>query len=81
MGIIKEEEYPGEFRDNLIKIILLIPTIVFAGLYFFYDDNDLYLWLFIGLGLLELVISLILKKRKDKKKKQKYDQKVYKILN
>ena len=70
MGIIKEEEeeYPGEFRDNLIKIVLLIPTIVFAGLYFFYDDNDLYLWLFIGLGLLELVLSQFIRKRKKKKK-------------
>ena len=69
MGTVKEEEYPSEFRDNVIKIILLIPMIVFAGLYFFYDDNDLFLWLFIGLGLLELVISLIFKKRKEKKNK------------
>ena len=39
----EQEEYPGEFKDNVIKIILLLPTIVFAGLYFFYDDNQLYL--------------------------------------
>ena len=32
MGIDKEEEYPGEFKDNVIKILLLLPTIVFAGL-------------------------------------------------
>lgn len=69
MGIDKEEEeYPGEFKDNVIKIVLLLPSIVFAGLYFFYDDNDLYLWLFIGLGLLELVLSQFIRKRKKKKK-------------
>ena len=69
MGIDKEEEeYPGEFKDNVIKILLLLPTMVFAGLYFFYDDNDLYLWLFIGLGLLELVLSQFIRKRKKKKK-------------
>ena len=69
MGIDKEEEeYPGEFKDNVIKILLLLPAIVFAGLYFFYDDNDLYLWLFIGLGLLELVLSQFIRKRKKKKK-------------
>ena len=72
MGIDKEkeeEEYPGEFKDNVIKILLLLPTIVFAGLYFFYDDNDLYLWLFIGLGLLELVLSQFVRKGKKSKKK------------
>lgn len=69
MGIDKEEEeYPGEFKDNVIKIVLLLPSIVFAGLYFFYDDNDLYLWLFIGLGLLELILSQFIRKRKKKKK-------------
>ena len=73
MGIDKEkeeeeEEYPGEFKDNVIKILLLLPTIVFAGLYFFYDDNDLYLWLFIGLGLLELVLSQFVRKGKKSKK-------------
>ena len=39
----EKEEYPGEFKDNVIKIILLLPTIVFAGLYFYYD-NQLYLY-------------------------------------
>ena len=71
MGIDKEEEeeeYPGEFKDNVIKILLLLPSIVFAGLYFFYDDNDLYLWLFIGLGLLEFILSQFIRKRKKKKK-------------
>ena len=34
----EKEEYPGEFKDNVIKIILLLPTIVFAGLYFYYDN-------------------------------------------
>ena len=69
MGIDKEEEeYQGEFKDNVIKIVLLLPSIVFAGLYFFYDDNDLYLWLFIGLGLLELILSQFIRKRKKKKK-------------
>ena len=31
----EKEEYPGEFKDNLIKIAILIPALVFAGLYFF----------------------------------------------
>ena len=60
----EKEEYPGEFKDNVIKIILLLPTIVFAGLYFFYDDNQLYLWLFLGLGLLELIIFQFIRKNK-----------------
>jgi len=42
----EKEEYPGEFKDNLIKIIFLMPALVFARLYLFYDDNDLYLGLF-----------------------------------
>ena len=63
----KEEGYPGEFKDNVIKIMLLLPTIVFGGLYFFYDDNELYLWLFLGLGLLELVIFQFIRKGKKKK--------------
>ena len=61
----EKEEYPGEFKDNVIKIILLLPTIVFAGLYFFYDDNQLYLWLFLGLGLLELIIFQFIRKKKN----------------
>ena len=60
----EKEEYPGECKDNVIKIILLFPTIVFAGLYFFYDDNQLYLWLFLGFGLLELVIFQFIRKKK-----------------
>ena len=68
----EKEEYPGEFKDNVIKIILLLPSIVFAGLYFFYDGNQLYLWLFIGLGLLELIIfQFIGKKKKQINFKQK----------
>lgn len=60
----EKEEYQGEFKDNVIKIILLLPTIVFAGLYFFYDDNQLYLWLFLGLGLLELIIFQFIRNKK-----------------
>ena len=60
----EKEEYPGEFKDNVIKITLLLPTIVLAGLYFFYDDNQLYLWLFLGLGLLELIIFQFIRKKK-----------------
>jgi len=47
--------------------MLLLPTIVFGVLYFFYDDNELYLWLFLGLGLLELVIFQFIRKGKKKK--------------
>ena len=61
----EKEEYPGEFKDNLIKIIFLTPALVFAGLYFFYDDNDLYLGLFLALLVIELgVFQLIIKKKK-----------------
>jgi len=39
--------------------------LVFAGLYFFYDDNDLYLGLFLALLVIELgVFQLIRKKNK-----------------
>ena len=61
----EKEEYPGEFKDNVIKIILLLPTIVFAGLYFYYD-NQLYLWIFGGLVLLELIIFQFIRKKKKK---------------
>ena len=60
----EKEEYPGEFKDNLIKIIILMPALVFAGLYFFYDDNDLYLWLFLALMLIELGIFQFIRKKK-----------------
>ena len=60
-----KEEYPGEFKDNIIKIIVLFPTIFCGILYFFYDDNDVYLWLFLGLLFLDLIIfQFILKKKK-----------------
>ena len=60
-----KEEYPGEFKDNIIKIIVLFPAIFCGILYFFYDDNDLYLWLFLGLLFLDLIIfQFILKKKK-----------------
>jgi len=60
----EKEEYPGEFKDNLIKIIILMPALVFAGLYFFYDDNDLYLWLFLGLMFIELGVFQFIRKKK-----------------
>lgn len=60
-----KEEYPGEFKDNIIKIIVLFPAIFCGILYFFYDDNDVYLWLFLGLLFLDLIIfQFILKKKK-----------------
>ena len=60
-----KEEYPGEFEDNIIKIIVLFPAIFCGILYFFYDDNDDYLWLFLGLLFLDLIIfQFILKKKK-----------------
>ena len=60
-----KEEYPGEFKDNIIKIIILLPAIFCGILYFFYDDNDVYLWLFLGLLFLDLIIfQFILKKKK-----------------
>ena len=60
----EKEEYPGEFKDNLIKIIILMPALVFAGLYFFYDDNDLYLWLFLVLIFIELGVFQFIRKKK-----------------
>tara|TARA_B100000963_G_scaffold274554_1_gene242776 strand:+ start:1040 stop:1237 length:198 start_codon:yes stop_codon:yes gene_type:complete len=60
----EKEEYPGEFKDNLIKIIILMPALVFAGLYFFYDDNDLYLWLFLALMFIELGVFQFIRKKK-----------------
>ena len=61
----EKEEYPGEFKDNLNKIIFLMPALVFAGLYFFYDDNDLYLGLFLALLVFgDGVFQLIRKKKK-----------------
>ena len=60
----EKEEYPGEFKDNLIKIIILMPALVFAGLYFFYDDNDIYLWLFLALMFIELGIFQFIRKKK-----------------
>lgn len=60
----EKEEYPGEFKDNLIKIIILMPALVFAGLYFFYDDNDLYLWLFLLLMFIELGVFQFIRKKK-----------------
>lgn len=60
----EKEEYPGEFKDNLIKIIILMPALVFAGLYFFYDDNDLYLWLFLVLMFIELGVFQFIRKKK-----------------
>ena len=60
-----KEEYPGEFKDNIIKIIVLFPAIFCGILYFFYDDNNVYLWLFLGLLFLDLIIfQFILKKKK-----------------
>ena len=60
----EKEEYPGEFKDNLIKIIFLMPALVFAGLYFFYDDNDLYLGLFLSLMVIELGVFQFIRKKK-----------------
>ena len=57
----EKEEYPGEFKDNLIKIAILIPALVFAGLYFFMI-NDLFFWIFLALMFIEN-ISLFRKKR------------------
>ncbi len=62
----EKEEYPGEFKDNLIKIIILTPALIFAGLYFFYNDNDLYLWLFLGLMFIELVFFNLLERKRNK---------------
>ena len=59
-----KEEYPGEFKDNIIKIIVLLPAILFGILYFFYDDNDMYLWLFLGLLFLDLIIFQFIRKKK-----------------
>jgi len=60
----EKEEYPGEFKDNIIKIIVLLPAILFGILYFFYDDNDMYLWLFLGLLFLDLIIFQFIRKKK-----------------
>ena len=60
----EKEEYPGEFKDNLIKIIFLMPALVFAGLYFFYDDNDFYLGLFLSLMVIELGVFQFIRKKK-----------------
>ena len=60
----EKEEYPGEFKDNLIKIIFLMPALAFAGLYFFYDDNDLYLGLFLALMVFELGVFQFIRKKK-----------------
>ena len=59
-----KEEYPGEFKDNIIKIIVLLPAILFGILYFFYDDNDMYLWLFLGLLFIDLIIFQFIRKKK-----------------
>ena len=63
----EEEEYPGEFKYTIIKIIVLLPSLAFGGLYFFYDNN-LYLYLFLGLGILDLVIFEFFLKKKRKNK-------------
>ena len=60
----EKEEYPGEFKDNIIKIIVLLPAILCGILYFFYDDNDLYLWLFLGLLFIDLIIFQFIRKKK-----------------
>ena len=60
----EKEEYPGEFKDNLIKIAILIPALVLAGLYFFYDDNDLFFWIFLALMFIELAIFQFFRKKK-----------------
>ena len=61
-----KEEYLGEFKDNIIKIIVLFPAIFCGILYFFYDDNDMYLWLFLGLLFLDLIIFQFILKKKNK---------------
>ena len=61
-----KEEYLGEFKDNIIKIIVLFPAIFCGILYFFYDDNDVYLWLFLGLLFLDLIIIQFILKKKNK---------------
>ena len=60
----EKEKYPGEFKDNLIKIAIILPALVFAGLYFFYDDNDLFLWIFLALMFIELAIFQFIRKKK-----------------
>ena len=42
----------------------LIPALVFAGLYFFYDDNDLFFWIFLALMFIELAIFQFFRKKK-----------------
>lgn len=63
----EEEEYPGDFKDTIIKIIVLLPSLAFSGQYFF-SDNNLYLYLFLGLVILDLVIFEFFLKKKRKNK-------------